>query len=56
MDQAQGSMGSHSLGREVLVQEKNDACEGRHTCQERYVACEGRYLFREMMYLFQRDA
>ena len=30
MDQAQKSMGSHPLGREAHVQEKHDACEGRH--------------------------
>ena len=30
VDQAQGSMGSHPLGREAPVQEEHDACEGRH--------------------------
>ena len=30
MDQAQGSMGSHPLGRKTPIQEEHDACEGRH--------------------------
>ena len=30
MEQAQGSICSHPLGREALVQKEHDACEGRH--------------------------
>ena len=30
MDQVQGSMGPHPLGREVHVQEEHDACKERH--------------------------
>ena len=29
MDQAQGSMGSHPLGRKRPIQEEHDACKGR---------------------------